>query len=206
MHNQLRSAENEGLLTRASADFDDRQFSRIDLYRPPDNMVVDVESLLDKATDDASPPEPIFDYSGNAAELGFPVPGVEVSAASRASYVWSEDDGGYLRFQSGEPHVTRDDVQIAPANVVVMTTTYLPSQIDRSSVDAITIGSGPVEIFSDGHVVSGTWTREFARDPYTFETDDGEIIGLMPGQTWVSLTPAGTSEVLDSETAAELLS
>ena len=85
-----------------------------------------------------------------------------------------------------------------------MTTTYLPSQIDRSSVDAVTIGSGPVEIHSGGHVVTGTWTREFARDPYTFETDDGEIIGLAPGQTWVSLTPTGTSEELTSAEADEL--
>lgn len=204
VHNQLRAAQNNGLLVRASADFDDFQFKRIPLFRPPDNLVVDVEALLSMVSEDAPPPDPLFDYSGNASELGVEALGVRVRAASPASYVWSEPDGGYLRYQGLAPHVTRDGVQITPTNVVILTTTYLASSIDSSSVDAVTIGSGPVEIYSDGYVVSGTWTREFARDPYSFETDDGEPIGLMPGQTWVSLAPAGTGESLDSDQIDEL--
>ncbi len=203
VHGQLRRAENDGLLVRASADFADPQFRRISDFSAPNNLVVDVAALLSKA-EDGEPPLPIFDYSDNVIALGSASAGVRVEASSPASYVWSAPDGGYLRFQGTEPHVTRDGVQITPQNVVVLTTTYVPSQIDRVSVDAITIGSGPVVIYSGGFRVEGTWTRDFPRDPYTFTTPDGDVIGLAPGQTWVSLTPAGTSTELSLKQADEL--
>ncbi len=192
VHSQLRQAENEGLLVRASADFADPQFSRISDFSAPNNLVADVAGLLTKA-EGAEPPQPIFDYSDNVIALGTPSAGVRISAREDAVYVWSGADGGYLRFQERVPHSTRDGVQITPANVIVLTTTYVPSQIDSSSVDAITVGSNPVVVYSGGFRVEGTWTREFERDPFTLETPDGQTIGLAPGQTWVSLTPAGTA-------------
>lgn len=203
VHAQLRIAENDGLLIRASADFADTQFERISEFSAPNNLVVDVAALLSK-DEDGEPPLPIFDYSDNVISLGSASAGVRVEASSPASYVWSATDGGYLRFQGTEPHVTRDGVHITPQNVVVLTTTYVPSQIDKVSVDAITIGSGPVVIYSGGFRVEGTWTRDFPRDPYTFTTPDGDVIGLAPGQTWVSLTPAGTSTELSLQQADDL--
>lgn len=196
VHAQLRTAETDGILIRVSADFGDTEFSRIGDFSAPDNLVADVSRLVDSAPEDSEPPEPLYNYSNNVRELGERSPGVVATARSDAQYVWSADDQGYLRFQGGEPHVTRDDVQIAPTNVVIMTTTYLPSQIDASSVDAVTIGRGRVEVYSNGFRVVGTWTREFARDPYTLETPEGETIGLAPGQTWVSLSPANTANEL----------
>ena len=71
-------------------------------------------------------------------------------------------------------------------------------------MDAVTIGEGDVAIYSDGARVEGTWTREFARDPYTLTTAAGEVIGLAPGQTWVTLAPADTATEL-SAAAAEAL-
>lgn len=190
---QLRQAENEGLLNRASADLGDSEFSRISSFSAPDNLVADVSALVDQA-EGGTPPAPIFDYSNTVIDLGQPSAGVRVDAREDAVFVWSSTDGGYLRFHdSTGRHMTRDDAQLAPVNVVVLTTTYLPSQIDRSSVDAVIVGEGDAVVYSGGFRVEGTWTREFERDPYTLQTPDGQTIGLAPGQTWVSLTPAGTS-------------
>lgn len=200
VHAQLRQAENEGTLVRASADFADPQFRRIGDFRPPNNLVVDALALLDEAPD-GEPPLPVFDYSDNVSSLGAPSVGVRIDASTPANYVWSPEANGYLRFQGADPHVTRDGNQVTPINVIVLTTTYVPSQIDRSSVDAITIGENPVVVYSGGYRVEGTWTREFERDPYTLMTADGDIIGLAPGQTWVSLTPALTSTELTIEEA-----
>lgn len=203
VHNQLRAAESDGVLLRSSADFGDSQFRRISEFSAPDNLVADVSRLVDVAPADSEAPSPIFDYSNNVAELGRRSPGVLAEARSNAQYVWSGSAGGYLRFQGGVPHVTRDDVHIAPANVIILTTTYVPSQVDAASVDAVTIGEGRVEVYSNGARVVGTWSREFPRDPYTLTTADGEIIGLAPGQTWVSLSPALTStELTDQEAEA----
>lgn len=205
VHDQLRQAESDGILLRASADFGNSQFSRISDFSAPDNLVADVSRLVEVAPDDSESPEPVFDFSANVAEIGRPSAGVRVAARSEAQYVWSESDGGYLRFQGEAPHVTRDGTQITPTNVVILTTTYLPSQIDGSSVDAVTIGEGEVEVYSGGSRIVGTWTREFARDPYTLTTASGEIIGLAPGQTWVSLSPAGTASEMSPVDAANFL-
>ena len=203
VHGQLRRAENDGLLVRASADFADPQFRRIGGFSAPNNLVVDVTALLSKV-EGGEAPLPIFDYSDNVMSVGEASPGVRIDARTSAFYVWSADDDGYLRFEGSDPHVTREGFQVTPQNVIVLTTTYVPSQVDRASVDAITVGSGPVVIYSRGFRVEGTWTREFERDPYTFTTNDGEEIGLAPGQTWVSLTPAGTSVQLTLEEADTL--
>ncbi len=196
VHAQIRQADSAGLLIRVSADFGDREFSRISDFRAPNNLVVDTAALIDRADDDSVPPTQIFEYLNNATQLGTPSPGAFVSARESAEYVWSESTGGYKRSQEGQPHVTRDGERITPANVVVLTTTYVQSQIDGTSVDAITIGTGPVVVYSNGYRVEGTWRRDFPRDPYTLTTSDGQTIGLAPGQTWVSLTPAGTEREL----------
>ena len=183
------------------------EFRRISGFRAPNNGVADVSALVDRA-EEGEPPAPVFDFSNNIVDIGAPSPGVRVGARQDAIFVWDEDEGGYLRFhdvgQQTFRHQTRDDVQIAPANVVVLTTTYLPSQIDRSSVDAVTVGSGDAVVYANGFRVEGEWTREFPRDPYTLTTPDGDVIGLSPGQTWVSLTPAGTAVEVSSNEANSL--
>ena len=200
--NQVRTADRNGVLVMACEDCGNSQFSLLPDYRRPNRTVVDTLALLDEAPEDAGPPPAIYDYSNNVAELGEPAAGVQIAAAIAANFVWSEADGGWLRYQGPAAHVTRDDVQLAPQNVIVMTTQYLPSQIDASSVDAITVGTREVVVYSNGHRVEGTWTRETADDGYTLMTADGEIIGLAPGQTWVSMTPAGTARELTADEAA----
>lgn len=201
---QLRTADGQGLLRRVTAETGASPFYRDRRFSAPDNMMVGGPEMLAQAPSDATGPEAIFDYSSTVAELGTPSAGVEIASRSVADYVWSEDDGGYLRFQSGSAHVTQDGVQITPTNVVVLTTTYLPSKIDRSSVDAQTIGSGPAVVYSQGYRVEGTWTRAVQRDAYTLETPDGQLIGLAPGQTWLALSPVGTSSELSQADADAL--
>lgn len=204
VNGQVREAENDGLLIRSSSQLGDIEFRRISEFSAPNNLVVDTVALLDNAPDSAAP-QPIFDYSNNAAELGAPTPGVRIPARTNAVFVWDEDSEGFLAFQGGMPLESRDGVHVTPANVIVLTTTYVASQIDAQSVDATTIGSNPVTVYSNGFRVEGTWTRDFARDGYTLETPDGQTIGLAPGQTWVSLAPAGVGAELSQQNAEVIL-
>ena len=193
---QLAEADSAGLLTRVTAETGASPFYRNSDFSAPDNLMVGGPEMLELANEDASAPSPVFDRSDTVVALGFPSPGAWVQASSDAAYLWDDESGTYLRYQSEQPHMTQDGVQVAPTNVVVLITTYVASQIDASSVDAQTIGSGPAIVYANGFRVEGTWTREFARDPYTLTTPDGQTIGLAPGLTWVSLTPEGTHREL----------
>lgn len=205
VEDQLRSAENNGLLNRVSDQLGNAELSRISGFSAPNNLVADVAAALERVGE-GDPPTPIFDYSNNLREIGgFPSAGARVIGRSEAEFVWSQEAGGYLRFEDGQQLVGRDGAPVVSQNVIVLTTTYLPSQIDASSVDAITVGSNPVVVYTGGFRIEGTWTREFARDGYTLETPEGAIIGLAPGQTWVSLAPAGTDQELGQVGANELL-
>ena len=201
---QLRTAEDNGFLTRVTADTTASPFYRHPSFNDPYNLMVNGPEIVVASRDDSAPPSAIFDYSNNIVELGSPSAGVTIDALFPAAFAWSDQEQGYLRFQDETPHVTREGVQLLPTNVVVLTTTYVPSQIDRDSIDARTIGEGPVVIYSNGFMVEGRWTRSVARDPFTFTTPDGDIIGLAPGQTWVSLAPGGAARELSSTQADAL--
>ncbi|NNC80792.1 MAG: DUF3048 domain-containing protein [Acidimicrobiales bacterium] len=202
---QIREADRTGVLTRVTAETGASPFFRDTNYSAPDNLMVDGADMLEYTPDDAVAPSPVFSYADNVVDLGEPSFGVRATARSNGTYVWSADDAAYMRFQGDEPHMTREDVPIMPENVIIMTTTYVASRIDRTSVDAITVGSGDVQVFSNGYAVEGTWTREFARDPITLETPDGQEIGLAPGQTWVVLAPVGTSVLIGALEVERLL-
>lgn len=202
---QIREADRTGVLTRVTAETGASPFFRDTKYSAPDNLMVDGADMLEYAAEDATAPNPIFSYANNVPELGSPAFGVRASARSDGTYVWSADDEAYMRFQGDGLHETRDGEQIMPENVIIMTTTYVASRIDRTSVDAITIGSGDVQVFSNGFMVEGTWTREFSRDPITLMTTDEQEIGLAPGQTWVVLAPVGTSVLIGALEVERLL-
>ena len=48
-------------------------------------------------------------------------------------------------------------------------------------------------IFTDGHVVEVVWTKPSLSSVPTLTTPDGVPVALMPGQTWVELTPPGST-------------
>lgn len=201
---QLRQAENDNLLVRSGPDFGNAEFRRIDGFSAPNNLVADTGALASRLSEEGSVPTPVFDYGTNADDLGEETLGVRVDAATPGNFLWDEESGTFLRFAGTDPHITRDENQLAPTNVLVLITTYLQSQIDSSSRDAQTIGSGRAVLYTGGVRIEGTWTRDFARDGYTLTTDDGTTMRLAPGQTWVSLTPEGTESELTTEQAAAL--
>lgn len=198
---QVRAAQRNGLLNYASEDNGNWQFGLVSGFRRPNKTVVSVEGLASVATVNTGP-SPIYDYSDNVSELGAPSPGVFISARVEANFVWDAVADGYRRYQGRTVHKTRDGVQVTPQNVVVMTTQYRASRIDAASVDAISVGSGRVVVYSDGHRVEGTWSRPTRSSGYTLTAANGELIGLAPGQTWVSMTPPGTDRELTAENAA----
>lgn len=143
-----------------------------------------------------------------------PVPGFSLEMdGTTPEWVWDPAVAGWRRFQIDATHGRADSAtidpagrQVAPANVVVMFIDYGVSPSDSRSPMAITVGSGPLLVFSNGTVVAGTWSRPDAAGPATLTDSTGRVIELTPGRTWVEYPRRGARlSLFDRAGADELL-
>lgn len=187
-------------------------YRRVDLRRAPHNLVLDARQAFAAADEPAVVPTPLFTYR-DEDELpeGEPVPGVSIGVGlSRSEYVWDEERAGWLRWSGGEPlHAApegdRAGEQVAPANVVVLETSYGRSAADPRSPEAISLGEGRAWIYTAGRLVEGRWERHERTQPWTFTRPDGSPVLLTPGTTWVAMPAVGSApELLTAEAAAGL--
>lgn len=173
-------------------------YTRDGSKKAPHNLYVDAGRLYGLAPDEVTPPQPLFEYRADGAELPGSAKksaGVDLSwgggvASSPVGWTWDAELELYKRTQRGRPH-TDEDGPIVSQNVVVLETEYGQSAADTRSPEAHTIGSGRAFVFTAGHVIEGRWERPAAEQPARLTTDDGQVIALTPGQTWVELPRAG---------------
>lgn len=157
--------------------------------KAPHNLYAKTSALYTFTPIYAPAPPPQFTY--RAADEGFngvPSLGVDLKMDGvKVNWTWDGDSSSYLRKQGGQPHMDADLGQVNAANVVVLEVDYKPSPADARSPEAQTIGTGKVYVFTAGVMVEGTWTRADRLDPFTLTDDDGNVIALTPGRTWVEL-------------------
>jgi hypothetical protein len=101
-------------------------------------------------------------------------------------YDYDAASGTYKRSEGGAPHIDANgNKQITPKVVIGLVTQY-GIQSDGKHSDYQVIGSGPVYVFQDGVVTTGTWSKASEKDQLKFTDSSGHDILLEPGQTWVS--------------------
>ncbi len=145
--------------------------------------------LLMKKDGKPRPPPPLFTYrpAGTAAHgprvssfvVGF-------TAGYAVTYDWNATTRSWDRYLFGAPDRTTNGVLLSPKNVVVMTVHYIGG-VGVIDSYAQLVGSGPVEVFTDGVLQRGSWHRANLRTTTTYRSDGGKVIALTPGQTWVEL-------------------
>ena len=158
----------------------------------PHNLFSRTESLWALALPGMAAPKPIFHYRpAGTASVGDPVGAVRVVFQSTAVvWRWDADRGGWARTLDGSRHVDTTGLQIAPQNVVIVTTAYRRNPA-TGSPEAISVASGDALVLTDGKVVPGTWKRDAPTDPYDLRDAQGNRIVVTPGQTWVQLAAEG---------------
>ncbi len=169
------------------------------MYRDPDrpaphNLLAN-GVLLMKKDGKPRPPRALFTYlSGSKKFNGPPVKAFTVGFESgyAATYTWNAASKSWDRSIFGAPDVTAEGVRISPKNVVVMTVDYVGG-VGVIDSYAQLIGSDPVEVFSQGRVERGTWSRPNLRTRAIYRDAHGTLINLTPGQTWVELMAIGES-------------
>ncbi len=164
-----------------------------DPTRPPPHNLFANAVLLMKEGGKVHPPPALFTYVARGAPaLGAPVGSFTVNFGSgfATSYQWDAQTHDWLRSIFGAPDVTATGVRVAPTNVIVMSVDYYGGVGVEGSY-AQMVGSGPVEIFSDGRLQKGKWFRRNIHLKTAYRSASGTTIALRPGQTWVELLATG---------------
>jgi hypothetical protein len=110
-------------------------------------------------------------------------------------YRYDEDSGRYLRFVEGAPHIDAlTGQQLAPENVVVIYCEHKKTDIVEDKLGNVAImvwwvTAGRAQVFRDGVLVEGHWSRPEPADQMRLVDAAGEDIPLKPGQTWVQIVP-----------------
>lgn len=196
VNGQLRALQNDGLVTLVVDRGTDVDLVRDNDFRRPDNLFSNLVEIEEKYRDSAGAATPLFEYlqAGRGERtLGTEVDGVTVDGADTVSFVWDETRG-FVRVQNGEVHATLEGTPFVFDNIVVLEVEYTPSTFAPGSVDAKTVGTGPLNLLIGGERYEGTWVRDTRTDSYTFFDAEGEPLRLDPGQTWMTLVPTGSYE------------
>lgn len=100
-------------------------------------------------------------------------------------YDYDTATNSYLRSEGGSRHLDeKSGQQLAPKNVLVM---VMSNRISGQYNVYTTTGSGAFVSFQDGVVSEGTWSRNSAKEQYTFKDKYGFDFLFNRGQTWVSI-------------------
>jgi len=144
------------------------------------------------------PPAP-FDMRAQAQSIHITFSTAQVSspAAYDVDYRYDPNQNAYVRFDGSQPFM--DSVtngQVAPTNVIVMFTRITPIPNDpQGRMNVMTVGSGKALFFTEGHVRSGTWSKQTILSGIRFRDARGRPVALDPGSTWIEVTSPGDVQI-----------
>jgi hypothetical protein len=110
--------------------------------------------------------------------------------AYNSHYDYDATTNRYKRSEGGQPHNVIDQngtaSQLTPKVVVLLT---MPQSLMADHIHTVynTLGTGHAYIFQDGTVTEGNWKKSSRQENFTFTDNNGRVIGLNPGQTWVTV-------------------
>jgi hypothetical protein len=159
-----------------------------DPARPaPHNLFADVGQMYSRCAD--PPPPALFAYRpAGVPSSGDPVSEAHVGFRSGYDVTWTWDaaSGVWQRTLFGSPEIGASGATISATNVVVMFVSYAGG-VGVEGSEATLIGKGRAQVFTDGRMIEGTWTRPDRASPAQLLAADGRPILLTPGTTWVEL-------------------
>ena len=183
-----------------------RQTERIS----PSNLWVRASQLFNKEAHDPHSSEPLWPYelpeettSGPSREIK----GVKVDwGSTKVEHLWDAARSGWARSQNDDPHVVLDlkgeQHELAPENLIIQFTKYvLTNEEDvngaRIPLGLVSEGSGTALVLKDGGLIEGRWIKANVTVHTDFFDNQGRLIAMSPGSTWVLLAPRDSVEILE---------
>ncbi|NLI53986.1 MAG: DUF3048 domain-containing protein [Clostridiales bacterium] len=145
-------------------------------------------------------------------ETGTPFTNVTLSFDNKKNPDWIQfaydaATNRLYRSESGEPSMTRTltdngdsylTEQMNVQNLIVQYVDYGSVKGDpKHRRTCEMIGSGKCDYFINGQHVTGTWSRPTAEDYTSYLLDDGSLVTLEPGNTWIAVHPADSPVTID---------
>ncbi len=149
-----------------------------------------------------TPPPHLFTYrTASAVVPGVAVKSVYVPFPSIYGELWTWNPTlhGWVRSRPalisnyGLHDITGTGAVEAPKNVIVEMVPYVNGTLGSFYNHADLVGSGPVDIFTAGHEITGTWKRSALGTITQYVDASGKPIALTPGQTWIDLLNEGAT-------------
>ncbi len=117
-----------------------------------------------------------------AAKINFNISGAEYNV----HYDFDAKTDSYARSEGGAPQMdSNTNQQIKPVVVIALIIPYnLKSDGYHSNYGIV--GTGQAIVFQDGQAIKATWTKKSNTDQLTFKDEQGKVIRLNPGSTWLT--------------------
>ena len=164
----------------------------------PHNLTSSTDALYKAGRDhgaSSTPPQPVFEF-GPVPEGAQPAASVRIPyTASDVTWTWSSQEHAWLRsYAQGGAAGMGEGGQVRATNVVVMKVEERASPYVEDATGAhqnlLTLtGTGPAQVFRNGSVINGTWSRSALNQKTRYLNGSGQSIPLSPGATWVELVP-----------------
>lgn len=137
------------------------------------------------------PDAPLAARGAGTLDVGWP-------GGMRVRYVYNPSTNDYARSWGGVRHV--DGVNNQPVDPKVLVVIHAEQRVARGPGgynDVDIEGTGPAEIYQNGQVVQGTWSKNeiHKQDPLVFHTALGAPMAFVPGQIWMHVVDSRTPVV-----------
>ena len=159
---------------------------RIDFYPGPYNLYFDITKAYTVAPEGGLTPPQQFQYrSADSPAQGTPAARVDLTLDSyKVAWTWNAATGLYEREQNRKVDKERSGDLITTNNVLILVMKY---KSGLGSPDAQSVGTGEAYLLTGGQVIHGTWSRADEFQLFTLTADDGTVMLLNPGRTFIEL-------------------
>jgi len=169
----------------------DLYYRRSGVAAAHNNLYSSTDVLRTSTPAEFTTPVPVFTYLKPDEEpVGEEVTEISVTLDDIVSeWEYDSETQRYFRSQDGVESMTESgdtEERVWADNVVVILADYGINPLDNNP-DLQSRGSNPLLVFSRGTVRAGVWLRFEPFEPFAFvdNLDDLNLVGLVPGRTWV---------------------
>ncbi len=170
------------------------------------SLYIRVQSVVNKFYQHVPAAEERFRFLENVSyENGEPFSSVSLLYASKnipdwIQFVYDAENNRLYRFENGSPFMNRVlsedgtsyvEEQLSVQNLIVQHTAYgyVPND-GKGRRSCELIGTGACDYFINGQHLTGSWSRPSAEDYTQYLLDDGSLVILEPGNTWIAVHPS----------------